>query len=330
VSSSSSYQSQSNLEAAQKLDPPKPIGTQDAAGEDLDWWNEHSRVIYRAWREWEQQQQHWDELPTLDAALLVDQNLREAIEAAYDDPSKEEQVKELFESVAPGVYKFQLFDPNQIHSLRTYIDKASYQANIPYKRPNSMNRYGLIINPPNMIGALNIQALTAFYQQFFHQYIRPLGSLFFPETVSHFDDDDSYAFTIRYKADEDLKLDRHFDTSIFTINININQPGESYEGATLQFLDDWNNAGEVTDVTFEPGTAVLHLGRYMHQAKPIVEGGERTNLVIWVRSSETGHLIRGPYEECDQKTREQRWTRPAATLQSNVSNSSYSAKPREY
>jgi len=254
--------------------------------------------LQEAWREWEIQQQ----FPALATDSLVDSRLRDAVEMAYQDPSKEDAVRKYFSEVAPGVYKAQVFDPTQIACLRDYIDKAS-KARIPYKRPNSMNRYGLILHPAGITGGVNLQKLDCFYQAVFNKFVHPMGSLFFPEYVSEGDDTESYAFTIRYKHGEDRSLGRHTDSSVFTLNLNLNRPEEPYGGSTLYCLD---SEGARHEVSFEPGMALLHLGKTRHAALPISEG-ERTNLVIWIRGK-LGHKLRGPYDPARQRSKEERWS----------------------
>jgi hypothetical protein len=56
------------------------------------------------------------------------------------------------------------------------------------------------------------------------EYCSPLSSTLFPTKVGNHDCDDFHAFTVRYKGGEDVELKLHVDTSIATMNINLNSP----------------------------------------------------------------------------------------------------------
>ena len=296
----------SYLKQARALKAPTALTESGGEAEGLEFWNQHATLIRNAWSEWETSQ--GDELPSLDDEAIYDPTLREAVKAAWKDPAKEEAIRPMWQEVVPSVYTCQLLQPDRIADIRAYIDAAS-DAGIPTRRPNGMNRYGLILDP-NTEGAVVIDGLDKFYQNLVNEYMRRLGRLFFPEYMQPPDDVESYAFTIRYREGEDVALREHSDASLITMNINLNIPSRqnetNCEGSTLYFVDD--ETGEHHEVKFRPGMAVLHRGMTRHAAQPIVQG-ERTNLVVWL-FGQHGYVRFVPYEEHERMTPRQRWSKP--------------------
>jgi len=62
-------------------------------------WSQHRNLLRDAWQEWEQALQAKLMIPN---DSLLDPTLREAVEAAWDDPTKELAVENLWEEVSPG------------------------------------------------------------------------------------------------------------------------------------------------------------------------------------------------------------------------------------
>jgi len=146
-----------------------------------------------------------------------------------------------------------------------------------------MNRFGIILNQK--------LALYEMMKQFVANFCGPLCQTIFPNVVSPTDCDDFHAFTVRYKEGEDVKLKLHQDTSIATMNVNLNASVQSFGGSDLYFYDKKEiKEKKLTAnckkhiVKFESGMALIHLGSQMHAALPITEG-ERTNLIVWMYRS---------------------------------------------
>jgi hypothetical protein len=77
-------------------------------------WDQNRELFKDAWKDWEGGNGN---APVLDSSLF-DTKLRAAVERAWDDPTKEIDVKDLWEEVFPGVYKTQFFDPERLSVLR--------------------------------------------------------------------------------------------------------------------------------------------------------------------------------------------------------------------
>ena len=102
-----------------------------------------------------------------------------------------------------------------MRKLRAEIERFR-NAGIPMRRPNSMNRYGLVIN--ESIGLHNMM------KTFVAKFVGPLAQMLFPASVGPTDCATFHAFTVRYMHGEDTALSLHYDTSIATLNVNLNNP----------------------------------------------------------------------------------------------------------
>ena len=158
-------------------------------------------------------------------------------------------------------------------------------------------------------GSLAAPSFQEFYRLLTDTYMRPIARLLFPETVGY--DSQTFGFSIHYQPETDTSIRPHSDASAVTLNINANLPDEQFTGSTVDFFN--SVTGDVTPLTFEPGTAMIHRGHVPHTAQPITSG-ERTNLVLWL-FGENGRVptqwseekAAGPYE---------RWVDPAAVQDS--------------
>ena len=302
------------LEEVRKLKAPNPITANNGEMEEAGFWENNDNLIRQAWSEWkhEEQKQRSSSAPfthekinwngTL--ASIVNETLLEAINLTHGNPWKENELKSLWKEVAPGVYAIQLLQPDKIHMVRECLDSIS-KSGIPTRRPNGMNRYGYILEPDTP-GSVLISPLNRFYTNLAEHVLRPIGRAFFPQYYSIHDnnDEESYAFTIRYKQNEDVSLNEHSDASLVTLNINLNLPGEEAfynnnnynHSPQIYFLND---NGQKQNLTFTPGMALLHRGIKKHAAYPI-QRGERTNLIIWLFGSD-GYVRIKPYGKISER-----------------------------
>lgn len=346
ATASSAALSSSALEQARHLQPPVAMETEHGETEGAEFWEAHSVLLKQAWKEWEESQSS-----TLPAYTnlndLLDPRFKVALRAAwaYPEPQEEDALRDLWTKVAPGVYQAQLLNPDQIDQIRQILDAAATtNSGIPFRRPNAMNRYGMILES-SIDGAVTVSRLTSFYQELVAHVVRPVGRMLFSEYFAANEpenDAESYAFTIRYKQGEDVSLKEHSDASLITLNVNLNRPGEevqyhdpvkqdgngtdnnnninSQQQPSLYVVDDTN--GVRHNLTFAPGMAVLHRGMTRHGAYPI-QGGERTNLVVWLFGPH-GYVRIKPYAKSEQMTRNERWQLGALQQQQQQASSSSS------
>ena len=289
------------LEQARTLTLPSREAMLQRAPSVQAFWLEHQTLLSEAWSEWENVQS--DTLPQLSDSL-INPEIKNAVDNAWKQPLTENAVKELWQEVVPGVYQCQFFAPDKLPLLNQYLDHVA-DAKIPLRPP-----YGIVLNRRGMMldrrsqGYLATPHFQAFYQMLIDVYMRPISRLLFPEVTGH--DTQSFGFSIQYQPSKDTSIRPHTDASAVTLNINLNAPGETFSGSTVDFFNP--ETGKTHALTFEPGTAVIHRGNVPHAAQPITSG-TRSNLVLWLYG-ENGFVPR--FDSTDLSIPpEQRWTIPA-------------------
>lgn len=198
--------------------------------------------------------------------------------------------KSILREHLPGeVYSFPLFTESFCSYLLEEIFNF-YDSDLPARRPNSMNNYGIILNEIGL--EPRIDELQA--------RLQPIGELLWP---LHGGDewDGHHCFIVRYRAGEDLGLDMHTDDSDVTFNVCL---GLDFKGAGLQFcgmVGAPNHRKHSYTYQHVKGHCVVHLGRKRHGADDITEG-ERLNLILWNHSSifrSSHEYLRLPYKKED-------------------------------
>jgi hypothetical protein len=286
----------SALEKARSLAPPAPKAKTGGEFEGAEFWEAHGPLLQVAWREVGLADNDFDKdivLPEIAAAV--------AAARADPTPAAEAALRALWRPVAPGVYAARLLSRSGISRLRREISHAR-ASGIPTRRPNGMNRHGIILDADVAGG---VTTLGPFARSFVAEYARPLARLLLPDRIgSPADDAEHFAFTVRYRGGEDISLSEHRDASVATLNVNLNVEGEGYEGSTLYFLDP-TNPDVKHSVKFEPGMALVHCGSVRHGAVEIGRG-ERENLIVWL-FGEGGQVRVSPYADEEQMSARQRW-----------------------
>ena len=292
---------QSSLILAREIERPTREAMLQRAPSVHRFWNNNTTLFEDAWKEWEE---------TADlAGLTLDDTLyapalRRAVNAAWDNPNDDGAVRNLWEEVFPGVYKAQFFDPEKLVVLRGYLDKVA-GADIPLRPPYgiSLNRAGAMLDPRSE-GHLGAPGFQAFYTGLMNRYMRPISRLLFPDVAGY--DDQTFGFSIQWKADTDTSLRPHSDASSVTLNINLNLLGEGFAGSGVTFIDP--DSRRVESLKFEPGVALIHHGSVPHASEPITEGS-RSNFVLWLYGQH-GQVARDGVD-VPELAPEERWTIPA-------------------
>ena len=261
-----------SLEAAQAIARPSRDAMLRRDISVHHFWGQNRELFQDAWAVWEQ----GGNVQALDASLY-DPKLREAVEQAWADPTKETAVKNLWKEVFPGVFEAQFFDPAKLSILRDYMAKVA-DAGIPLRPPYgiSLNRGGAMLDSRSE-GYLAAPSFQDFYRNLMDSYMRPISRLLFPDVVGY--DTQTFGFSIQWQADADTSLRAHTDASSVTLNINLNLPGEEFAGSGVRFFD--RDTRQVGELTFAPGTALIHHGSVPHESMPITEV-ERSNFVLWL------------------------------------------------
>ena len=289
------------LSTARSIERPTREEMLQRAPSVSQFWLQNRDLFEDAWKQWETSEN--DLAGNLDSSLY-DTDLRNAIELAWKDPSKESEVKALWKEVFPGVYEAQFFNPERLTALRDYLSRVS-DSDIPLRPPYgiSLNRGGAMLDRRSE-GYLAAPGFQAFYQGLMDRYMRPIARMLFPDVTGY--DTQTFGFSIQWQPDTDTSLRAHTDASSVTLNINLNLPGEDFSGSGVRFFD--HETREIRELTFAPGTALMHHGSVPHESMPITEG-ERSNLVLWLYG-ESGQVARPgfEYQSIDAK---QRWTVPS-------------------
>ncbi len=264
-------------------------------------WLQNRDVFEEAWKQWEASECNFS--GQIDSSLF-DEKLRHAVESAWDEPSKESDVKALWKEVFPGVYETQFFNPERLSTLRDYLNRVA-DSNIPLRPPYgiSLNRGGAMLDNRSE-GYLAAPSFQAFYQVLMNNYMRPIGRLLFPDITGY--DTQTFGFSIQWQPDTDTSLRAHTDASSVTLNVNLNLPGEEFSGSGVRFFD--RETQKISELTFAPGTALIHHGSVPHESMPITEG-ERSNLVLWLYG-ESGQVAM-PGIEHQLIDAKQRWSLPS-------------------
>ncbi|CAE7225894.1 CP2 [Symbiodinium sp. CCMP2592] len=226
-----------------------------------------------------------DVIPCLNHELLAALSLK--------SEQRHSILRNLCEEIAEGVFAFQMVPEADVMSLSTKlleeidgVEEWAKQSDWELRRPNSMNRYGVVLEDLGL-GAFAAALATGLAS--------PLAAALYPERrFGVFND--IHAFTVRYRGGEDRFLETHVDSSEVTLNICL---GGDFRGGGVYFhgLDTQEGPSDPMTsphpsdctrcaVTHEHrvGTAIIHLGNHIHGAHSI-EDGSRTNLILWCRSS---------------------------------------------
>lgn len=185
--------------------------------------------------------------------------------------------------VSPGIFSLALFTPAFCDLLVREVEHFE-QSDLPRRRPNTMNNYGLVVGETGMHGLMS-HLLSAF--------IGPASQALYPREAFAGTLDHHHSFCVQYRAKAagelfstgDEGLDMHQDSSEVTLNVCLGKGDFLYGGVVF-----CGRAGEpgVRQLQYAHrqtvGEAVLHLGRHRHGAAKITHG-ERCNLIVWARSS---------------------------------------------
>lgn len=260
-------------------------------------WNENKTLFKDAWAEWDESS--YNQEYTIDETIY-DKELRDAVAAAWHDPTTETGVKNLWREVFPGVYEAQFFDPDRLVHLRQYLAKAE-ASGIPVRPPYgiSLNRGGAMLDCRSD-GYLAAPRFQKFYSGLMERYMRPISRLLFPDIFGY--DTQTFGFSIQWQPETDTSLRAHTDASAVTLNINLNLPHENFKGSGVRFFD--RETRQVCELSFAPGTALIHHGSVPHETIPITDG-ERSNFVLWLYG-DNGQI---PPYEAKQKliSAQERW-----------------------
>jgi hypothetical protein len=296
---------------ASELPERRNATTSGGETEGHEWWTEHAELFEQARQELGPLHPSIYDIEA-NADQFIDSDLLDAVQqlekaaAAGLKPVEESALWALLRPAsAPGVWRLRLLTDRFCELLLEEL--RHYEASgIPLRRPNGMNRYGCILD------SLGFQRSLDFLCR---RYVRPLAQMMYPWLIGDGDADEHYGFVVRYKLGEDLSLAEHADAAVVTCNVNLADPS-GFRGGRIafrgtRFVDERPKEVPQSIVDFgdfTAGEAIIHLGGQYHSALPL-EGGERSNLVVWL-TAEHGVVRIMPYGEEDEGRlgAQQRWS----------------------
>ena len=217
---------------------------------------------------------------------------REALAAAESASAKKPSARDVLLARATaagvlrqrprGVFAFPALSLEFCRALREEVAHFE-QSGFEPSRPNTMNTNGLLL--------YELGAYPRLLDPLVARLVAPVAAALFggdattsPGAASL---DHHRSFTVSYEVGKEVDLAYHHDDSEVTLNVCL---GGDFEGGELLFgglRDDPEERHLArTPVAHRPGMALLHRGSHCHEAVA-VESGERTNLIVWCRSSET-------------------------------------------
>ena len=243
-----------------------------------------------------------EDLLQLHGSDVLHERFLSIVELSKCDPSN---LTTQISNVGFGIYGLKVFTHSWCRRLIRELDQLQVWAsenNVKIRRPNSMNKRGVILG--------DLCGFGAFFDELVKFYITPIAKILFPLILADKMDvlDSNHTFTVEYISgggEGDTKLGFHVDDAEITINICL---GEEFKRGNVYFhgqrcdkhLDirpfnerykSSNDSGdedelvsEVTEFEHVIGEGIIHAGKNRHGARPVMHG-RRTNLIIWCRSS---------------------------------------------
>ena len=120
------------------------------------------------------------------------------------------------------VYSFPLLNDEVCDRLCEEVEHFA-ASGLPARRPNSMNRYGLILNEIGLRPSLDA----------LQREVWPVARSLWPTEGESFDN--HHSFCVSYKPDEDRGLDMHTDDSDVTLNVCL---GREFTASGLTFCGE--------------------------------------------------------------------------------------------
>lgn len=280
----------SALQQARALNAPLAKVANDGNVENYHFWDEHETLIQSAFEEYGKLHKdlyRWND-------KFIEKYLDSNLKLAFEKKSFHLLSKLVQETEVKGVYSIQIFN---LEFTNNFLEELKhYEASgVPIRRPNSMNRHGIILST---IGFQN------FLSDITNKILKVLARYMLREYANPQDLEEYYAFTVKYKPGMDRNLTSHTDHSTVTVNICL----ENAQNETALFFfhreeeqkwlySDDNSDKERTFVPLStPGMALFHLGQHKHGIVNVQ--GERTQLVIWMYG-QNGYVRIAPYRESE-------------------------------
>lgn len=135
-------------------------------------------------------------------------------------------LRSVLTEISPGVYTLPFFSKAFCDVFLEEII-AFERSGLPWRRPNSMNKYGVVVDDIGM---------ESIMQRMMSDVISPFASLLYGRdgggSLDH-----HHAFVVQYQQGQDMKLEMHTDDSEVTLNICLGLEG--FKGSGLTFCGQY-------------------------------------------------------------------------------------------
>jgi hypothetical protein len=170
------------------------------------------------------------------------------------------------------VFSFPLLNDETCDALMRNINQFSAWG-FEAERPNSMNRYGVVVNNIGMEESIS---------ELLERVLEPIGARLYGQKHGFVSLERNHSFVVKYELGQDTGLDMHIDDSDITFNIALT---DTFQGGDLAFCGRFGEADHRQykgRYAHRKGHCVVHLGVRRHGAMS-VESGKRCNLIVWGR-----------------------------------------------
>ena len=134
------------IEARRLICPvPKARHTHECDHKYYQWWEKNDKIIKQAWKDYPFKHEQLRYFNKENESLFIQQDFLDVVNSVRAGKKNEEDIRLFFDEPIPGVFRTnQIFTPTFLKMMLEEIDHKN-EAGIPLQRPNSMNRFGVIL-----------------------------------------------------------------------------------------------------------------------------------------------------------------------------------------
>ena len=132
---------------ARNLVPPTPKArhTHECDHEYFEFWQKHDKIIRQAWKDYPFKYNELMQFNSENESLFIQTEFMNAVALVRAGQKDENHLKSFFDEPIPGVFRTnKIFTPEFLNMILEEIDHKN-NSGIPFQRPNSMNRFGVIL-----------------------------------------------------------------------------------------------------------------------------------------------------------------------------------------
>ena len=124
---------------------PKSRHTHECDHQYFDFWRKNDDLIKQAWKDYPFKHDQLRYFNEKNEELFIQREFLQAVSKVRNGEVGEESLNSFFDEPIPGVFRSnKIFTPDFLNMILEEIDHKN-NAGIPLHRPNSMNRFGVIL-----------------------------------------------------------------------------------------------------------------------------------------------------------------------------------------